>query len=117
MGLLDYYRQFEDVDEEELNLARRERRRREKELALQQIPDLDISGTEWPEFPNSEVVNASIFTARGRVNGYPDRYARGVRRALAEKHGTEPERIVVGNGAAELLQSAAFPLPSDGDEP
>ena len=116
MGLLDYYRQFEDVDENELNRLRRARRRREKLLALEKVPDLDISGTEWPEFPNSEVVNASIFTARGRVNGYPDRYARGVRRALAEKHGIEPERIVVGNGASELLQSAAFALLSDGDE-
>jgi histidinol-phosphate aminotransferase len=116
MGLLDYYRQFEDVDEEELNVARRERRRREKELALQQVPDLDLSGTEWPEFPNSEVVNASIYTARGRVNGYPDRHAAGVRRALAERHGVEPERIVLGNGVAELLQAASLALLSEGDE-
>jgi histidinol-phosphate aminotransferase len=116
MGLLDYYRQFEDVDEEELNRARRERRRRERELALQQVPDLDLSSTEWPEFPNSEVMNASIYTARGRVNGYPDRHATGVRRALAELHGVAPERIVLGNGAAELLQSAAFALLGQGDE-
>ena len=116
MGLLDYYRQFEDVDEEELNQARRERRRREKELALQEVPDLDLSGTEWPEFPNSEVVNASIYTARGRVNGYPDRHAAGVRRALAERHNVEPEQIVLGNGAAELLQAAALALLSEGDE-
>jgi len=116
MGLLDYYRQFEDVDEEELNVARRKRRRREKELALQQVPDLDLSGTEWPEFPNSEVMNASIYTARGRVNGYPDRHARAVRRVLAERHGVEPERIVLGNGVAELLQAAALALLSEGDE-
>jgi histidinol-phosphate aminotransferase len=116
MGLLDYYRQFEDVDEEELNVARRQRRRREKELALQEVPDLDLSGTEWPEFPNSEVVNASIYTARGRVNGYPDRHAAGVRRMLAERHQVEPEQIVLGNGAAELLQAAALALLSGGDE-
>jgi histidinol-phosphate aminotransferase len=116
MGLLDYYRQFEDVDEEELNRKRRARREREKQLALQRIPDLDLSGTEWPEFPNSEVVNASIYTARGRVNGYPDRHATGARRALAERHGIEPERIVLGNGAAELLQAAAMALLSEGDE-
>ena len=110
MGLLDYYRQFEDVDEEELNKVRRARRAREKALALEQVPDLDLSGTEWPEFPNSEVVNASIYTARGRVNGYPDRHAEGVRRALAERHDVEPEQIVLGNGAAELLQAAALAL-------
>ena len=116
MGLLDYYKQFEDIDEEELNKERRARRRREKDLALQHVPDLDLSNTEWPEFPNSEVMNASIYTARGRINGYPDRHAEGVRRVLAERHGVEPERIVLGNGAAELLQSAALALLSEGDE-
>ena len=108
MGILDYYKQFEDVPEEELNEARRERRAKEKRLALERAPDLDLSSTEWPELPNAEVVNASIFTARGRINGYPDRHASGVRRRLAERHGVEPERIVVGNGAAELLQAVAM---------
>ncbi len=116
MGLLDYYKQFEDVDEEELNKARRERRAREKRLALERAPELDLSSTEWPELPNAEVVNASIYTARGRVNGYPNRHAAGVRRMLAERHDVEPERIVVGNGAAELLQTAALTLLSAGDE-
>jgi histidinol-phosphate aminotransferase len=116
MGLLDYYRQFEDVDEDELNRQRRERRHRERQLALEQVPDLDLSGTEWPDFPNSEVVNASISTARGRVNGYPDRHATRVRRALAERHGIGPERIALGNGAAELLQAAAMTLLGEGDE-
>jgi len=116
VGLLDYYRQFEDADEEELNRARRARRAREKRLALERMPVLDLATTEWPEFPNSEVVNASIYTARGRVNGYPDRHAASIRRALAERHGVEPERIVVGNGAAELLQTAAFALLEPGDE-
>ncbi|HEX2071883.1 MAG TPA: aminotransferase class I/II-fold pyridoxal phosphate-dependent enzyme, partial [Thermoleophilaceae bacterium] len=116
MGLLDYYKQFEDVDEEELNKARRERRAREKRLALERAPELDLSSTEWPEFPNSEVVNASIYTARGRLNGYPDRHAEAIRRALAARHDVEPERIVVGNGAAELLQAAAVALMSEGDE-
>lgn len=116
MGLRDYYKQFEDVDEEELNEARRERRAQEKRLALERAPALDLSSTEWPELPDAEVVNASIYTARGRVNGYPDRHASGVRRRLAERHEVEPERIVVGNGAAELLQAAAVSLMAPGDE-
>ena len=116
MGLLDYYRQFEDVDEEELNKVRRARRAREKALALEQVPELDLSGTEWPELPNAEVMNASIYTARGRVNGYPDRHAEDIRRVLAQRHEVEPERIVLGNGAAELLQAAALALLGEGDE-
>ena len=116
MGLLDYYRQFEDVDEVEANRARRARRARERAVALEQVPALDLSGTEWPEFPNSEVMNASIFTARGAINGYPDRHAEDVRRALARRHEVDPERIVLGNGAAELLQTAALVLMGEGDE-
>jgi histidinol-phosphate aminotransferase len=116
MGLLDYYRQFEDEDEEEINRQKRERRHAERRLALEQVPDLDLSGTEWPDLPNSEVVNASIAIARGRVNSYPDRYSAQVRRALADVHEVEPEQIAVGNGAAELLQAGALALLSEGDE-
>ena len=116
MGLLDYYKQFEDMEEEEVNRALRERRKREKELALEEVPVIDLSSTEWPDFPHSEVVNASIFVARGRLNGYPDRYATEVRRRLAERHEIAPEQVVVGNGVAELLQASAFALLGAGDE-
>ncbi len=116
MGLLDHYKQFDDVDEEALNVERRARRAREKALALERLPDLDLSGTEWPDMPQAEVVNAAIARARGRVNGYPDRHATAIRRALAERHDVDPEQIALGNGAAELLQAAAQALLSKGDE-
>jgi len=116
MGLLDYYRQFDDVQEEELNRERRARRAAERALALERVPTLDLSRTEWPDFPHSEIVNASIAAARGRVNGYPDLHARAVRELLASRHDVEPERIVVGNGAAELLLTAALALLGAGDE-
>jgi histidinol-phosphate aminotransferase len=116
MGLLDHYREFDDVDERELNIERRARRAREKALALERVPDLDLSGTEWPDMPQAEVVNAAIARARGRVNGYPDRHAAPIRRALAERHDVDPEQIALGNGAAELLQAAAFTLLAKDDE-
>ena len=116
MGFRDYYRQFDDFDEFELNRERRERRQREKRLALEQLPELDLSGTEWPDMPHSEIANAAIARARGLVNRYPDRHATAVRRLLAERHEIDPERIVMGNGAAELLQSAVLFLLGRGDE-
>jgi histidinol-phosphate aminotransferase len=116
MGLLDYYKQFEDIDEGEYNARLRERRRREKALALEHVPVLDLSSTEWPEFPNAEVVGASVYTARGRINGYPDKHATGLRRTLAERHYIKTDQIVLGNGATELLQAAAYLLLSTGDE-
>ena len=115
MGLLDYYRQFDDLDEEVINRGLRERRAREKALALARVPTIDLSSTEWPDFPHSEIVNASIAAARGRVNGYPDRHATVVREMLAARHGVQPEQIVVGNGAAELLQLATMVLMRGGE--
>ncbi|MEA2431168.1 MAG: histidinol-phosphate aminotransferase, partial [Thermoleophilaceae bacterium] len=115
MGLLDYYRQFDDLDEEVINRELRERRARERALALERVPTIDLSSSEWPDFPNSEIVNASIAAARGRVNGYPDRHATRVRESLAERHGVQPEQIVVGNGAAELLQLATMVLLRGGE--
>jgi len=116
VGFRDYYRQFDDVDEGLLNVERRARRQREKRQALERLPDIDLSGTEWPELPHSEVVNAAIARARGLVNRYPDRHAAGVRRLLADRHGVEPEQIALGNGAAELLQVAALALLGEGDD-
>ena len=107
---------FEAIGEEEINRELRERRRREHAVALERVPVLDPAGTEWPDLPNAEVVNASIYAARGRVNGYPDRLATRLRRRLAARHDVEPEQIVVGNGAAELLQTAAHVLLEPGDE-
>jgi histidinol-phosphate aminotransferase len=116
VGFRDYYRQFDDIDEAALNLERRERRRQEKAAALTRAPDIDLSGTEWPDLPHSEIVNAAIARARGFVQRYPDRHATAVRRLLAERHGVSPDLIALGNGAAELLQSAALALLSSGDE-
>jgi histidinol-phosphate aminotransferase len=116
MGLLDYYRQFEDMDQSEVNRELRARRAREKALALERVPVLDLSGTEWPESPNADVVSASVFQARGRLHGYPDRYATPVRRALAERHYIRGEQIVFGNGASELIMTAAYLLLSEGAE-
>ena len=79
MGLLDYYRQFDDVDQEEVNRELRARRARERELALAEVPTIDLSSTEWPDLPSSEVMNAAIAAARGAVNSYPDRHAETIR--------------------------------------
>ena len=116
MGLLDYYRQFDDMSQAEVSEGLRRKRDEERAKALAEVPTIDLSGTEWPEFPNSEVMNASIYVARGRINGYPDRHAEKLRRSIAARHGVEPERIVVGNGAAELLQSAAHAVLAGGGE-
>lgn len=76
----------------------------------------DLSTTEWPEMPECDVANAAVFAARGAVNAYPDSSAKRVRALLAERHGVRTEQLVLGNGAADLLQTAALSLLSPDDE-
>ena len=116
MGLLDHYRQFDDIGESEYNKTLRERRAREKALALERVPTLDLSGTDWPELPSAEVVSASVYQARGRLNGYPDPDATQVRRTLAERHNIRGAQISIGNGVADIVRTAIYLLAGGGAE-
>jgi histidinol-phosphate aminotransferase len=76
----------------------------------------DLSTTEWAEMPACDVVSAAVFAARGSLNGYPDHSAARVRELLAERHGLRPDQFVLGNGAGNLLQTAALTLLSPSDD-
>lgn len=65
---------------------------------------LDFSSSTNPYGPDPEVAGA---LHAARVDRYPDPTALRAREALAERCGAPPERIVLGNGAAELLWSLA----------
>lgn len=110
MGLLDYYRQFEGMTEEEVNLELRAEAAERKRKALMRVDTLDLSQTTWPELPHPSIVNAITFVARRGLNRYPHLRGSHLHDELAERHGVEPERIILGNGAAELLSSAARAL-------
>ena len=106
MGLLDYYRQFEGMSEEEVNADLRERAAERKLKELARVETLDLSYTTWPELPHPRVVNAITFVARRGLHRYPHLRGSELRDALAERHGVEPGRLILGNGAAELLSAA-----------
>ena len=61
-------------------------------------------------------MSASVYQARGRLNGYPDADATQVRRTLAERHNIRSAQIAIGNGAAELLRAAIYLLAGGGGE-
>jgi histidinol-phosphate aminotransferase len=116
VGLLDRYRQFEGLSEEEVNagLRREARDRRARELA--RAAPLDLSRTTWPELPPPEVVSAITFAARRALNRYAEGRDGELRDGLAARHGVAAERIVVGEGASGLLQRACAALLGPGDE-
>lgn len=111
MSLLDYYRQFEGMSEEEVNAELREEAIERKRKALMRVETLDLSQTTWPELPHPSIVSAITFVARRGMQRYPH-LQRGMQLhdELAERHGVDPARVILGNGAAELLSSAARAL-------
>ncbi len=110
MGLLDYYRQFEGMSEEEVNAGLRAQAAERKRKALTRVDTLDLSQTTWPELPHPRIVNAITYVARRGLYSYPHLSGSDLRAQLAERHGVEPARLILGNGAAELLSAATRAL-------
>jgi histidinol-phosphate aminotransferase len=110
VGLLDYYRQFEGMSEEEVNEGLRREAAERKRKALTRVDTLDLSQTTWPELPHPRVVNAITFVARRGLHRYPHTRGSELRDELAEYHGVDRARLILGNGAAELLSSATRAL-------
>jgi len=112
MGLLDYYRQFEEQPPEEVSAELRERAAARRRDALSRVEPLDLSVLTWPQLPPSVVVNAVTYVARRGLHRYRAPHAA----ELAHRLGVPDARVVVGHGAAQLLGSAAAALLEPGDE-
>ncbi len=116
MSLLDYYRQFEGMSEEEVNEGLRAEAAERKRKALARVETLDLSQTTWPELPHPSIVSAITFVARRGLHRYPHLRGSQLRDELAERHSIEPARLILGNGAAELLSSATSALIEPGQQ-
>jgi histidinol-phosphate aminotransferase len=116
MGLLDYYKQFEGLSEEEVNVGLRAEAAERKRKALTQVQKIDLSQTTWPELPHANIANAITFAARRGLQRYPHSRGSALREELAERHGIEPARLILGNGAGDLLSAATRALIEPGQE-
>ena len=114
MGLLDYYRQFEGMSEEEINHGLRAEAAERKRKALTRVETLDLSQTTWPELAHPSIVSAITFTAQRGMQRYPHIRGSELRGVLAERHGIDPARLIVGNGSAELISAATRALIAPG---
>ncbi|HWX44419.1 MAG TPA: aminotransferase class I/II-fold pyridoxal phosphate-dependent enzyme [Solirubrobacteraceae bacterium] len=116
MGLLDYYRQFDGVPEEEINRELREEAAERRRKALTRVQTIDLSQTTWPELPHPNIANSITFIARRGLQLYPHLRGSELRNELADRHGVDPARLIVGNGAAELLSAATRALIEPGQK-
>jgi histidinol-phosphate/aromatic aminotransferase/cobyric acid decarboxylase-like protein len=116
VGFRDYYRQFEEMGPDEISAQLRAQRDEEKRRALSRTEPLDLSGSAWHEPPHPDAVNAATFALRRALNAYPDAAGGGVPEALAAQFGLEPDHVVLGHGAGELLRSLCATLPVAGGD-
>jgi histidinol-phosphate aminotransferase len=110
MGLLDYYRQFEGMSEEEVNQGLRAQAAERRRKALTRVETLDLSQTTWPELAHPSIVTAITFIARRGLQRYPHLRGSRLHDELAARHGVDSGRLILGNGAAELLSAATRAL-------
>lgn len=108
MGLLDYYRQFDALSEEEINSELRAKNAERKAKELAKVPKLDLSQITSEDPPHPDVVSAVTFVARRGMHRYPR--SSELASELSYRHRVPAERIAIGNGASELLQTAASAL-------
>lgn len=116
MALFKYYRQFEALSNQEVSQDLRTKAAERRAKALERVDPVDLSRTTWPGRPHHYVVNAITYAARKGLHRYVDPRAGALRAEVAHHHGLEPDQVVVGNGAAQLLHSAAAALLEPGDE-
>jgi histidinol-phosphate aminotransferase len=110
VSLLDYYRQFEGLTEEEVNDGLREEAAERRAKALARVETLDLSQTTWPGLPHHNIANAITYVARRGMQTYPHTRRSALRHALADRYGIPPARLILGNGAGQLLSSAVRAL-------
>jgi histidinol-phosphate aminotransferase len=108
VGLLDYYKRFEALSEEEVNSELRAQAADRKAKELAQLQTLDLAQTTWPEPPHPNVVGAITFVARRGLHRYPR--SSELASELAHRLDLPETRIALGNGASELMQAAAVAL-------
>jgi histidinol-phosphate aminotransferase len=74
-----------------------------------------LASNETPWGPAKPVLDA-IAESAGSLNRYPDPGGTFLRKRLAERHDTSPERIVLGNGSCDILLGAAQAMLEPGAE-
>ena len=115
-SFLGYYRQFEGMSEEEVNLQLRAQSEERKRVALARVEPLVLDRTTWPEYPHPAIVNAITYAARRGLHRYLDRGASQLSAELAHRHGIAEEQLVIGDGAAQLIDAAIHALLEPSDE-
>lgn len=76
---------------------------------------LKLSSNENPYGPSPRA-QAAFMAAAGQLHRYPNTDHAGLRRAIGQVHGLDPDRIICGVGSDEVLQFVTAAYAGPGDE-
>jgi histidinol-phosphate aminotransferase len=85
----------------------------QRELGLERV--IKLASNEGP-FGPFQAARAALDAAAGELNRYPDGGSYRLHRALAERHGVEPEQVAVGAGADGCIDMLSQAILDPGDE-
>jgi histidinol-phosphate aminotransferase len=85
----------------------------ESELGV--LGAIKLASNESPLGPSPRAV-AAIHAGLRDLNRYPEGTSLVLRRTLAERHGVDPEQIVVGSGSNEIIELLAHVFLGPGDQ-
>jgi histidinol-phosphate aminotransferase len=85
----------------------------ERELGI--VGAIKLASNENPLPPSPKVLTA-LRDALAHLNRYPDGSGYYLRQAIAKRHGTSPEAVLLGNGSNELLELFARAFVRRGEE-
>ncbi len=86
-----------------------------RELGLDASRIIKLASNENPHGPSPRAIEVMKNVVPG-VHRYPDGTSFHLRKAVARKHGLDPEQIVFGNGSNELIELVGHAFLKPGDE-
>lgn len=103
MGLIDRYRRFSELTDEEVRADFKARADEKRARELERVEFLDLTRSTADELPHPSVAAAISFSAKRALNLEPDPRSSQLRDLLAAHAGLPTSQVAIGQGARGLL--------------
>jgi histidinol-phosphate aminotransferase len=107
MGLIDRYRKFAELSDEEVRAQFRQQADETRARELERVEMIDLSSTTPEELPHPAIAAAISFAAKRALNHSSQAETEQLRSRLAKLSGFDPRRVAVGQGATGVISSIA----------
>ena len=116
MGLIDRYRRFSELTDEEVRADFKAKADEQRSRELEKVGLLDLTRSTADELPHPAVAAAISFAAKRALNLEPDPQSSELRDLLASHAGLPAGRVLIGHGASGLLAAVAAAVSGPDDQ-